>query len=205
MAFTLAGGGGNYQTSGTADLVLGSNAKFTSNSNAGSANGTFAYTQTIGAHPGPAKIVLAGSADPTSFVTSRFTSAKEGFFYRTDATQPNGHSTFNDFQYGTFNLGFTTTNLAFAQQPTTTIAGQTISHMSAITPSLIVDILDSHGNPVSGDNSNVTIALTNLNGTLNGTHTVQAVNGVATFSIFPSITSAAIRSRSQTMMMALRR
>jgi Ca2+-binding RTX toxin-like protein len=66
------------------------------------------------------------------------------------------------------------TNLAFAQQPTTTIAGQTIP--------VTVRIEDSNGHLVSS-NAPVTIALASNPGgaTLGGTLTVNAVNGVATF------------------------
>ena len=68
-------------------------------------------------------------------------------------------------------------HLAFIQQPATTTAGTVIS------PGVQVAIEDASGNVLTGDSSNVTIALTNANGaTLGGTLTVQAHSGVATFS-----------------------
>ena len=71
--------------------------------------------------------------------------------------------------------GFKVQHLAFAQQPTNTTAGATI------TPAVTVDVLDAQGRLLSSNNSNVTLQLVG-NGTLNGTLTVAAVNGVATFS-----------------------
>src|SRR5437870_2371931 len=71
----------------------------------------------------------------------------------------------------------TATQLAFAQQPSTTVAGV------AISPAVQVTALDAAGNPVPGFTGSVTIALGNNPGgsTLGGTTTVVAVNGVASF------------------------
>ena len=69
--------------------------------------------------------------------------------------------------------------LVFTTQPTDTTAG------SVITPPVQVSIEDSNGNVVTTDNSTVVISLvTNFwnDGTLSGTLSVAAVNGVATFS-----------------------
>src|SRR5438309_2070640 len=70
------------------------------------------------------------------------------------------------------------TQLAFSVQPSTTVAGATIS------PAVQVTALDPAGNPVPGFTGNVTVVLgTNPGGgTLSGTTTVAAVNGVASFS-----------------------
>jgi hypothetical protein len=75
--------------------------------------------------------------------------------------------------------------LKFSVQPTNTAAG------SAITPAVVVQALDQFGNLASGFNGNVTVAIgTNANsGTLSGTKTNGAANGVATFSTL-SIDSA---------------
>src|SRR5438552_5024571 len=69
------------------------------------------------------------------------------------------------------------TQLLFAGQPTSTVAGQTI------TPAVQVSGLDPAGNPVPTFAGTVTIALGNNPGgsTLGGTTTVTAVNGIATF------------------------
>src|SRR5216117_1786626 len=71
----------------------------------------------------------------------------------------------------------TATQLAFAQQPSTTVAG------AAISPAVQVTALDAAGNSVPGFTGSVTIALGNNPGgsTLGGTTTVLAVNGVASF------------------------
>jgi hypothetical protein len=72
----------------------------------------------------------------------------------------------------------TATHLAFTQQPSTTEAGAVIS------PALLVTALDPAGNPVPSFTGDVTVALGNNSGggTLGGTTTVAAVNGVASFS-----------------------
>jgi hypothetical protein len=69
--------------------------------------------------------------------------------------------------------------VAFAQQPAGAQAG------GAIAPPVIVDVEDGSGNVVTSDHSNVTMAIgpgSSGPGTLGGTLTVAAVNGVATFS-----------------------
>ena len=84
---------------------------------------------------------------------------------------------------GTTSNGFnitssTATQLAFGQQPTNATAGTNIS------PAVIVLVQDANGNTVNGNNANVTLAITTNppgNGVLNGSTTVAAVNGVATF------------------------
>ena len=77
-----------------------------------------------------------------------------------------------------FNVFGTATKLAFTTQPSLVAAG------SSITPAVTVSVEDSLGNVVPTATSQVTIAIgTNPSaGTLGGTLTVAAVNGVATFS-----------------------
>jgi VCBS repeat-containing protein len=69
------------------------------------------------------------------------------------------------------------TKLAFAQAPVNTSAG------SPITPAVKVAIQDAAGNTVTSATDAITIAIGNnpAGGTLSGTKTVGAVNGVATF------------------------
>jgi len=69
--------------------------------------------------------------------------------------------------------GFDEPRLKFAAQPTSTTAGATISTVT-------VDVLQANGQLNINDDSNVTLALSG-GGTLNGTVTVAAINGVATF------------------------
>jgi MYXO-CTERM domain-containing protein len=68
--------------------------------------------------------------------------------------------------------------VAFTVQPGSTRVG------AAITPAVRVSIQDAHGNVVTNATDAVTVALGNnpRNGTLSGTQTVNAINGVATFS-----------------------
>jgi hypothetical protein len=72
----------------------------------------------------------------------------------------------------------TTTRLAFTVQPTTTLAGATI------TPAVQVSAQDAFGNLATGYTGTITVGIaTNPGGgTLGGTTAVAAVNGVATFS-----------------------
>ena len=68
--------------------------------------------------------------------------------------------------------------VAFVQQPAGAQAG------GVIAPPVIVDVEDASGNVVTSDHSNVTVAIgpgSSGLGTLGGTLTVAAVNGVATF------------------------
>jgi large repetitive protein len=67
--------------------------------------------------------------------------------------------------------------LAFTVQPTSTVAGQTI------TPPVQVAVRDALGNTVTSSTAAVTVAIGNNagGGTLSGTRTVNAVGGVATF------------------------
>ena len=68
--------------------------------------------------------------------------------------------------------------LVFQTQPSTTVAG------TIITPAVTVQVLDIYGNLVTTANNAITLALAANPGgsTLAGTLTVNAVNGVATFS-----------------------
>ncbi len=68
------------------------------------------------------------------------------------------------------------TQLVFSQQPTNRTAGADFS------PAITVMVEDSDGNVDAGDDSNVTISVSSGPGTLSGTATVAAVNGIATFS-----------------------
>ncbi|MBF5041990.1 hypothetical protein FGE12_06260 [Aggregicoccus sp. 17bor-14] len=64
-------------------------------------------------------------------------------------------------------------SLAFVTQPSSTVAG------SALAPAVQVAVRDVHGNTVTASTASVTLALSA--GSLAGTRTVAAVNGVATF------------------------
>ncbi|HEY3323559.1 MAG TPA: PKD domain-containing protein [Planctomycetota bacterium] len=78
-----------------------------------------------------------------------------------------------------FNINYgAATKLAFTAQPTDCVAGTAFSTQIGVT------VLDANGNVVGNDSSNVTLAIyTNPgSGTLGGTNTTSAVNGVAAFS-----------------------
>jgi alpha-tubulin suppressor-like RCC1 family protein len=68
--------------------------------------------------------------------------------------------------------------LVFSVQPTASIVG------AAIRPAVVVTVLDAHGNTVTRSNTRVTVTLGSSppDGTLSGTASVAAVDGVATFS-----------------------
>ena len=69
------------------------------------------------------------------------------------------------------------TQLAFVQPPSNTLVGSTIA------PPVTVAVEDVNGNVIATDNSNVTVTIGpgSGSGTLNGTLTVAAVNGIAPF------------------------
>lgn len=71
----------------------------------------------------------------------------------------------------------TPASLEFVQQPTSTKAGSTIS------PAITVRILDINGRPVNGSTLEINLSFDNNagGGTLSGTTTVSAVDGIATF------------------------
>src|SRR4029079_6355970 len=78
-----------------------------------------------------------------------------------------------------FNITAVAANkLAFSVQPSNTTAG------AAITPAVKVEVRDANGNVVTSSSASATLTIgTNpSSGTLSGTKTVAAVNGVATFS-----------------------
>jgi hypothetical protein len=79
------------------------------------------------------------------------------------------------------------TTLVFGQQPTNTVSSVSIN------PAVTVIVKDSFGNTVTSSSASITVAIgTNPSGgTLAGTRTVSAINGVATFSTL-SIAKAAI-------------
>ena len=72
----------------------------------------------------------------------------------------------------------TATQLVFTQEPTDVVAG------SVISPPITVAVEDSSGNVVTTDDSTVTLAIASgpTGGTLGGTLSEQAVDGIATFS-----------------------
>ncbi len=66
--------------------------------------------------------------------------------------------------------------LAFGTQPSQTTVGTVMS------PSITVAVVDVNGNVVGTDNSSVALVIGSGPGTISGTTTVAAVNGIATFS-----------------------
>ena len=86
---------------------------------------------------------------------------------------------------GTTSSGFTITGvgpaskLAFLAQPTTVVAG------ASINPAITVQVQDANGNPVTSSTQQITLSIESSSptgGTLGGTVSQNAVNGVATFS-----------------------
>ena len=88
--------------------------------------------------------------------------------------------------------------LAFAQGPTATVAGSTIS------PNVTVDVEDKFGNLVTTDKSKVTVAIAGPTGAkMLGTLTQTAVNGVATFTdLAPQTAGASTLSASDAKLTA---
>lgn len=76
-------------------------------------------------------------------------------------------------------VGGQATQLAITTQPSNSVAGQNINSSGGV----VVTVRDASGNTASGYSGSVTLALSSNpgGGTLSGTKTVTAVNGVATF------------------------
>lgn len=83
---------------------------------------------------------------------------------------------FGDSTDATANTFGEATNLAITAQPTNTTAGQTISAVQ-------VAVRDQFGNPVTNSTASITLSIANNpnSGTLSGTVTKNAVNGIAVF------------------------
>jgi uncharacterized delta-60 repeat protein len=181
LALNIGGGnaGGPFQTSGTSNLVLNSASTFT-DTGSSTTNGTYSYTQTVGATPGVAEVVLNDSSDPTSFLYLAYAASTSGTFYRTDATLPGGQSAHNDFQFGTFSGQIALpSQLAFGPQATSVV-----SVNATIAPAVTVDVRDAGGHIVTSNGSTVSLAISNgpAGGVLGGTSAVAAQGGIATFS-----------------------
>lgn len=97
-----------------------------------------------------------------------FTSAGTAALTATDGTLTSATS-------NTFTTKIEPTQLGFAQAPAPVNIGVPFD------PPIVVDVEDFLGNPVAGSTSAVTLAITGGAATLGGTATVDAVNGVATF------------------------
>ena len=135
-----------------------------------------AVTGTTGSFTQVACNASASAGVAQSLVSFAATSGTTYFFMVSsvlgDGGTTNFHLAFNPGGVGT------ASKLAFTTQPTNVAAG------SSITPAVQVTVQDSSGNTVTTATNSVTLAIgTNPgSGTLSGTTTVAAVNGVATFS-----------------------
>ncbi len=81
-----------------------------------------------------------------------------------------------------FDISFPAARLQLLQQPSATIAGETITNATGSTPALIVEVTDGQGNLALLDDSTLTVAPVNPNATLHGVTSVPVVNGIAVFS-----------------------
>ncbi len=140
-------------------------------------NSTAAATVAIGANPGGG--TLSGTTS-ISFVNgvatfNNLSIDKSGVGYTLTAASPGlTGATSNSFNI----TAGAPDHLAFNQQPTNTASG------TSITPAITVQVLDAQGNVATASTDNISISIGNNpgGGTLSGTTTVAAVNGVATFS-----------------------
>lgn len=128
-------------------------------------NGTFSSTSTI---------TVAASGGVANFTNVSFTLVGS---YSITAGTIGGPLTLTSIPSNVFTVTPAATKLEFIQAPVDLTAG------NLFTNSISVGIKDSAGNVVTTDRSNVTLSILSgpSNGTLIGTTTVQAVNGVATF------------------------
>jgi hypothetical protein len=93
------------------------------------------------------------------------------YYYRVEAFNSAGDSNFT----ATASATTAPAQLAITAQPTSTSAGQSLGP-------IIVDVEDQNGNVLASANSDVTVRVSSgPSSVLNGTVTVQAIDGVATF------------------------
>ncbi len=141
-------------------------------------------------------IVTGGSSVTLAFGTNAGPGTLGGTLTRSAAS---GTATFNDLSVNNAGVGYTlvatdgsltaatssaftiygpATQLVFGTQPSTTAAGAPIS------PVVTVLVKDSLGNTVTSSSASVSLVIQSnpASGTLSGVTTVNAVNGVATFS-----------------------
>jgi len=137
---------------------------------------TNSITMAIGTNPGGSTLVGTLTASAVNGVATFndlvINQAGTGYTLRATAAGLTGANS------AAFNIVTGVANkLGFVVQPTNTLAA------AVINPAVQVAIQDSQGNTIASDTRNVTLAIgTNPgNGTLSGTLTVAAVNGVATF------------------------
>ncbi|HUP00807.1 MAG TPA: Ig-like domain-containing protein, partial [Gemmatimonadota bacterium] len=127
---------------------------------------------TAGTFPGPCTSSCLATDNGNGTYTSILTSS-------TSWGTATVSGTINDsLMNGEAQVSFTATALQFGVDPEDTAAGATI------TPAVTVRAVDGAGNTVSTFNGSITVALGNNpggDGTLSGTKTRAAVNGVATF------------------------
>jgi hypothetical protein len=138
-----------------------------------------AVTLAIGTNPsagtlgGTTTVTASGSDGVATFSDLSIDKAGTGYTLSASSSGLTGATS------STFNITPGAANrVAFSVQPSNTTAG------SAITPAVKVEVRDANGNVVTSSSASVTLAIgTNpSSGTLSGTKTVAAVNGVATFS-----------------------
>lgn len=141
-------------------------------------NSTASITLAIGTNPGSGTLSCtanpkAAVAGVDTFAGCKITSAGTGYTLTATAT---GLTTATSAAFN-INVG-SAAQLAFTQQPTSTVAAATI------TPAVTVQVEDAGGNLVNTSSASIVMAIgTNpTGGALSGTTTVSAVAGVATFS-----------------------
>jgi uncharacterized repeat protein (TIGR03803 family) len=128
---------------------------------------------TLGVNSGPGAasgtLTVAASGGVATF--ANFKIDLVGAYTLTASDGSLGTATSNSFDV----TGAGASQVAFDEQPSNVAAG------SSISPSVTVVVEDQFGNVVTTDSSNVTIAINTGSGTLNGTLTVAASSGIATF------------------------
>jgi len=130
----------------------------------------------IGANPGGSTLggttTVAAVGGIATFNTLSLDKVGAGY------TSTGGDGSLGGATSSTFNITPAAANhLLFGVQPSNTVAGV------AISPAVTVQVLDPFNNLVTGDTSNVTIAIgaNPGGGTLSGTTTVAAMGGIGTF------------------------
>ncbi|HEX8212012.1 MAG TPA: invasin domain 3-containing protein [Longimicrobium sp.] len=178
VTFTAGAAAGYVVTSSASSVAAGSPVTITAqtvdaDSNAVAAGGTVVnWTSTNGGSFASAASTTDSAGTATVVFTTSTTAGVTHTVTATDSLNRTGTSGNIVTQVGA------AAKLAITQQPTNTAAG------SSISPAVTVAIQDANGNVVTtaADSVSVSIGTNPAGGTLSGTTTVAAVNGVATFS-----------------------
>jgi hypothetical protein len=193
VTLTFTSSGLTAATSGTIALTQTASQLVLTTQPAGAVSGAAFTTQPVVEIRDPGNLLVANS---TVAVTAAVATGTGTLVGTTTVNAVNGVATFTNLQIngsGAHTLSFTATGLTAATSSTVTVTQAATQLAITTQPSAsassgtvfatqpVVEIRDGSGTKVAGATNAVTAAIASGTGTLAGTTTVNAVNGVATF------------------------